>query len=113
MSKWTKERPTEPGYYWTRFDPQDDDPIIVSVESSRIGLIANECGCESLVPVDTMDYEWLGPIRPASPCTWTEDAEDGSYDTSCGNKHTFIDGTPAENGYRFCPYCGGALKECQ
>lgn len=44
-------------------------------------------------------------------CTWSEDPDDGSYDTDCGNKHVFIEGTPAENGYRFCPYCGGAMRD--
>lgn len=44
-------------------------------------------------------------------CTWTEDDDTGAYDTACNNKHIFIEGTPAENGYRFCPYCGGALVD--
>jgi hypothetical protein len=47
----------------------------------------------------------------AMTCTWTEDADTGAYDTGCSNKHIFIDGTPAQNGYRFCPYCGGALAD--
>lgn len=45
------------------------------------------------------------------PCTWTEDEDTMSYDTACGNKHLFIEGTPRENNYRFCPYCGGALVD--
>ena len=54
----------------------------------------------------------ISPIYPAlAPCTWTEDEDAGAYDTACGNKHLFIEGTPAENGYRFCPYCGGALVD--
>lgn len=44
-------------------------------------------------------------------CIWTEDDDTGAYDTACGNKHLFIEGTPRENGYRFCPYCGGALMD--
>jgi hypothetical protein len=46
-------------------------------------------------------------------CTWTLDADyDGdSWDTSCGEKFCFIDGTPSQNQMRFCGYCGGRLVE--
>jgi uncharacterized Zn-finger protein len=43
-------------------------------------------------------------------CTWTEDA-DGNWHTGCQEIHVFIVGTPQENGYVFCPYCGGKIKE--
>ncbi len=46
--------------------------------------------------------------QPAVICEWTED-EDGNWDTECGEKHTFIDGGPRENGAKFCCYCGFAL----
>ena len=42
-------------------------------------------------------------------CEWTEDF-DGNWDTACGDKHVFFDGTPAENHHRFCPYCGKPIK---
>ncbi len=47
---------------------------------------------------------------PAHDCTWEPD-EDGNWDTTCGNVHVFIDGTPHQNGYRFCPYCGRPLAQ--
>lgn len=43
-------------------------------------------------------------------CTWTED-DDGYYETSCGEMHVFITGTPSENHYKFCPYCGLELRD--
>lgn len=43
-------------------------------------------------------------------CGWIEDA-DGNWDTECENKFTFTDGTPQENGFTFCPYCGSSLCE--
>ena len=43
-------------------------------------------------------------------CIWTED-EDGLWWTACKEIHEFFDGTPIENSYRFCPYCGKALVE--
>ena len=41
-------------------------------------------------------------------CVWQQDA-DGNWNTSCDNLHVFINGTPFQNNYRFCPYCGGEL----
>lgn len=44
-------------------------------------------------------------------CLWTED-EDAVWHTSCG--HTFEVNnmeTPTENGFKFCCYCGRAIKE--
>lgn len=37
-----------------------------------------------------------------------EDA-DGNWDTGCQEIHVFISGTPQENGYVYCPYCGGKI----
>ena len=41
-------------------------------------------------------------------CAWVADS-DGTWSTGCGNAFVFIDGGPAENGFRYCCYCGGAL----
>ena len=42
-------------------------------------------------------------------CAWTEDA-DGNWHTGCQQIHVFISGTPQENGYVFCPYCGRKIE---
>ena len=40
-------------------------------------------------------------------CEWRLcDEEANVYDTSCRNPHILIEGTPQENNYEFCPYCG-------
>lgn len=44
-------------------------------------------------------------------CEWTPDTEYGSYETTCGNAFTFNDGTPADNKFVYCPYCGCKIKE--
>jgi hypothetical protein len=48
-------------------------------------------------------------------CEWTEEKEwgesMGTWDTECGNAFTIIDGTPQENGFKFCLYCGKSLIE--
>ena len=41
-------------------------------------------------------------------CLWTQD-DDGSWDSECGNKFIFEVGTPIENDFQFCPYCGKHL----
>lgn len=43
-------------------------------------------------------------------CTWSED-EDGVWWTVCKEMHEFYDGTPKDNNYKFCPYCGKELEE--
>jgi len=52
------------------------------------------------------------PQPTAETCTWAED-EDGHWDTSCGDRYTFIDGGPTDNGLQFCGYCGKSLKEAK
>lgn len=44
-------------------------------------------------------------------CHWLADDTDGSFDTDCGNKFQFFDGTPSENKFRFCPYCGKKIPQ--
>ena len=49
--------------------------------------------------------------KPATQsCTWTDDA-DGNWNPGCQQIHVIISGTPDENGYVYCPYCGGKIEE--
>lgn len=44
-------------------------------------------------------------------CEWELcDEEANVYDTSCRNPHILINGTPEENNYEYCPYCGKKIK---
>lgn len=43
-------------------------------------------------------------------CRWTEDY-DGAWETDCGQSYMFDEGGPAENGQKFCGYCGKPLRE--
>ena len=45
-------------------------------------------------------------------CEWTED-QDGNWQTRCGEIHIIITGTPEENNYRFCPYCGKRIEQAR
>jgi hypothetical protein len=54
-------------------------------------------------------------IRASRPvnrrvCGWAEDSE-GTWLTDCGEHFIVIEGTPSENGMRFCCYCGGDLAQ--
>lgn len=42
-------------------------------------------------------------------CSWPYDESDGAHQTSCGNMHIIIDGTPQDNGMKYCCYCGGRI----
>ena len=40
-------------------------------------------------------------------CKWKlEDEEDNLYLTGCQQRQLIFEGTPKENGYRYCHYCG-------
>lgn len=44
-------------------------------------------------------------------CEWKlEDVEQNLYVTECVNRHLIFEGTPEENGYKYCPYCGRKIK---
>lgn len=45
-------------------------------------------------------------------CAWKQDS-DGNWDTACRQKHVFFEGTPQENRYIFCPYCGSMIQRSQ
>jgi hypothetical protein len=45
-------------------------------------------------------------------CQWSPtDPQDlpGVYDTTCNHTFAFTDDGPAENGFIFCPFCGGRI----
>lgn len=43
-------------------------------------------------------------------CLWTED-EDGIWSACAHNMFNFEEGSPADNGFIFCPYCGKKLAQ--
>ena len=47
----------------------------------------------------------------SDPCTWREDNVCEFWLTTCGEIFVFLADGPAENNFRFCPYCGGAIEE--
>lgn len=49
-------------------------------------------------------------MKTVTTCLWTED-DDATWGTACGQAFTIIEGTPKENGMKFCCYCGGQLEQ--
>lgn len=43
-------------------------------------------------------------------CEWKQYDENDIYYTGCEKIHMFIDGSPTDNKYEFCPYCGKKIK---
>jgi hypothetical protein len=41
--------------------------------------------------------------------TQTDDEESNNWESACGDIFYFEDGSPEENGMKFCPYCGKPL----
>jgi len=49
-------------------------------------------------------------------CEWTEHEEHDYvfWETECDSSFAFTDGgSLSENKFKFCPYCGGAIKESE
>lgn len=48
-------------------------------------------------------------------CKWTYSEEDDLdtefWATECGQSFVLMEGTPKENGMKFCCYCGREIKE--
>ena len=52
-----------------------------------------------------------GEYATEQSCEWKlEDSESNLYVTGCENRQLIFEGTPEENGYKYCPYCGRKIK---
>lgn len=84
--------------------------------------------CNCAVPADVYtvlmsaerdaDFSWTAEDQAAvdadKRCAWTQENDEGSdtWATACGRLFCVTEGTPAENGMRFCCFCGETLHEC-
>lgn len=51
------------------------------------------------------------PTGSEDCCEWRLiDYEANVYDTTCRNPHILLEGSPTDNSYEFCPYCGKKIK---
>lgn len=47
----------------------------------------------------------------AEKTAWRDDDDYAIYETACGHRFEFNEGTPIENKAQFCQYCGGILRD--
>jgi len=57
------------------------------------------------VPITTT----ASPIKNKGQCRWVLDED--YWETSCGEAFCLNEGTPSDNDFEFCPYCGKSLVE--
>lgn len=63
--RWTRSKPTEPGWYWWR-DHVHGIPTMIEVEGdgSDVEPLIVRWDCADDEPVEQMDGEWQGPLSP-------------------------------------------------
>ena len=85
----------------------DIDKVVEELE----GKIGDMYFCEYRDAfIDALEIVKQGGVSD-DVCEWRLcDEEANVYDTSCRNPHILIEGTPQENNYEFCPYCGKKIK---
>ena len=44
-------------------------------------------------------------------CIWSQEDDLSYFETSCSQSFTFYEGTPLENEFKFCPFCGKEIEE--
>lgn len=74
-------------------------------EQAKEDMIASVCLRRTIQIVSQLAEEYT------DTCEWRLiDDEANVYDTACRNPHILIDGSPEDNNYEFCPYCGKRIK---
>jgi len=59
-----------------------------------------------------LDCDRVRQMKDGLHCLWSRADEDSDcWETSCGNAFCINDGTPKENNFSFCAYCGKPLIE--
>ena len=94
----------------------DIDKVVEELERIRAKKTCNKEKCDTkeicriCVVDDAIEIVKQGGVFD-DVCEWRLcDEEANVYDTSCRNPHILIEGTPKENNYEYCPYCGKKIK---
>ena len=92
------------------------DKVVEKLEKIRSKETCNKEKCDTkeicriCVVDDAIEIVKQGSVSDDA-CEWRLcDEEANVYDTSCRNPHILIEGTPKENNYKYCPYCGKKIK---
>lgn len=57
---------------------------------------------------DDLETALRAALTEPTTCAWHGD-EDGAYETSCKHIFQMLDGTPQENNFTHCCFCGKSL----
>ncbi len=55
--------------------------------------------------------EALAQLAVEQQCEWKYDDYHNMYETQCGKAWCFLGGTAKDNDCKYCPYCGGVIKQ--
>ena len=99
--------------YPTAYDP---DKVVEQLEKEKNPLCRADgslMGERAVIGIDKAIQIVKGSGSDlALECKWKlEDEEVNLYATGCNEYHLLCEGTPEENKYRYCPYCGKKIKE--
>ena len=92
----------------------DQDKVVEQLKSVSYERYGNDgMGGECVVNMDDAIEIVKGSGSDlALECKWKlEDEDVNLYATGCKEYHLLGEGTPGENKYRYCPYCGKKIKE--
>ena len=85
-----------------RDDLEEPFETIIKLDNGRY-LRATEC-----------QFSYVDEEISDDVCKWKlEDKEANLYLTGCQQRQLIFEGTPKENGYRYCPYCSKKIKEVE
>lgn len=115
----SKEQPEPEPVAWSVLDKRTKKHWYTNESKYTAQHYANECshsqpdGSPSMVvtPLYTHPPRRVPEQEPVA-CAWHGD-EDGTYETSCKHIFQMIDGTPHENNFTHCCFCGKSLVQHQ
>lgn len=84
------------------------DNMVKSTSNSMANFCSGACGAynKTIEIVNQLAEEYNNDF-----CEWRLcDEEANVYDTTCMNPHILLEGSPSDNNYKFCPYCGKKIK---
>ena len=78
----------------------------------REGRVGRCCSDEERTPLNALaKAEQERKEETMDICFWEEVDTGDHYESGCNKKgFQFNDGSPYDNGFKFCPYCGKQLK---
>lgn len=99
---------------YAQMSPPDMFDSLLSYMAAERELTCGTCEGKGTVDSGGQDQagHWIEVACPACGgdgkrhCWWTEMDGGEGWSTNCGNAFVLLAGTPTENGFKYCTYCG-------